>query len=219
MVSRPGRSHPMVRGARRFGLPALVLLTNACGPAKPPVETVWTMPTNPPASDVDPAAARSTPPPGYPWAQAHAGGRGADSVWPESGQESARRGDLPETARTAPGGIWRKDERRAWQEARELDLGLVVQFWAEWSAAAVGFERETLHDPQVITAIEACCVPIKVDVTEPTMENREQLDRYRVHQLPTVILLDRRGQELERFGHAVDSAAFLEALKGVGAGG
>ncbi len=173
------------------------------------------MPTHPPTAEVDPAAARPTPPPGYPWAQARVGGRGADSVWPEGGNGAATRGDLPETALAAPSGIWRTDERKAWQEARQLGLGLVVQFWAEWSPDALGFERDTLHDPEVITAIEACCVPIKVDVTEPTMDNREQLDRYRVHQLPTVLVLDRGGQELKRFHSPVDSTAFVEALEEV----
>ncbi len=189
---------------------AMVLL--GCAPTKRSVEAVWTMPSGPPQSDVDPSAARPPLAPGYPWAYAQAAGRGGDAVWTEGSDDAAERGDLPETTLAAPRGIWRIDERRAWQEARELGLGLLVQFWAEWSVAAVRFERATLHDPEVISAIEASYIALKIDVTEETIENREQLSRYQVHQLPMVILLDGRGREHQRFDSMVVSRAFLEGL-------
>jgi hypothetical protein len=178
---------------------AAAVLVSDCRPNKQSVEAVWTMPSTPPASDVDPAAARPAV-------------RGGDAVRPEGSDDGTPRGDLPETALVAPRGLWRTDERRAWQEARELGLGLVVQFWAEWSADAVRFERETLQDPEVTTAIEASYVALKVDLTEETLESREQLHRYHVYQLPMVILLDGRGREHQRFDSVVASKDFLQGL-------
>ncbi len=211
---RPGR-HRRSPWVCSLSVVAVTVLAVGCAPRQRSDEAVWARPASPPPADGDPAAARPTPPPGYSWTPTHGGARGGDAIWPEGSDHGSPRGDLPETALITPHGIWRTDERRAWQEARELGLGLVVQFWAEWSVAAVRLERETLQDPEVVTAIEQSCVALKIDVTEETIESREQLSRYQVHQLPMVILLDSRGREHQRFDSVVASRVFLQGLAAV----
>ena len=80
--------------------------------------------------------------------------------------------------------VWRSDERMAWSEARALGRGLVVDFWADWCDACWRLERQTFAEPEVRRAIAEQFVALRIDVSEETRENREQLQRYGVVQLP-----------------------------------
>jgi thiol:disulfide interchange protein len=55
-------------------------------------------------------------------------------------------------------------------------------------------------------------VPLRIDVTEESSENREQLKRYAVLQLPTVVLLDHRAREIDRIVDFVVSEKLLSRL-------
>lgn len=179
-----------------FGLLFLV----ACSPRRDP-ESAWTMPA---LGGVDLAAAETG---GYPFAQAGSEARGGDAVVPEH----ETRGDLPDDA-VHVHGIWRTDERKAIAEARALGRGLIVDFWAEWCNECWRLERETYAEPEVRRALREQFVPLRIDVTEETHANRDQLKRYAVLQLPTVLVLDRRAREIDRIDDFVASEALLNRL-------
>src|SRR5262245_17096346 len=155
----------------------------ACSPRRDP-ESAWTMPA---LGGVDLEAAAEG---GYPFAEAGSG-HGADAVI----EEGDTRGDPPDIAVRRHHPLWRHDERKALAEARALGRGLVVDFWAEWCDACWRFERETYAVPELRRAMQERFVPLRIDVTEETFENREQLQRYAIVKLPTVLVLDSRGRE------------------------
>jgi thiol:disulfide interchange protein len=158
------------------------------------MDAVWAMPEGSPGD-------------GSPFAYAAGKGRGGDAP------ELAQRGDLPETAYAGRDGMWRRDEREAVAEARDLGLGMLVGFWAEWCEDCRRLEQQTFREPEVVAAIEAGYVPLRVDATEETFEVREQLERHHVNRLPTVILLNAQGREIDRIEGFFSSGRLLERMR------
>ncbi len=185
-------------------LSLLLALAPACGGA-PPVETVWLMPT----MEGEPGAL--TDPRGLPFVYTRGRGvRGGDSA--ESQPDDAHPGDLPETMLTSAQRYWNADERRAFAEARESDRGVLIHFYAEWCDGCRFLENDTLRDHDVRAAILERYVPLRIDVTEETFETRAQLERYRVLQLPSIVMVDPQGKELDRIDHYLPPHAMLERL-------
>jgi thiol:disulfide interchange protein len=170
-----------------------LLLSGAVGCAsRRSMDAVWAMPEGARPSD------------GYPFSYAAGSGRGGDAL------DGAYPGDLPETGYAARHGMWRDDERATLVEARELGFGRVVSFWAEWCDDCLRLDQQTFRDPQVVAAIEAAYVPLRVDATEETFAVREQLERHQVNRLPTLILFDAQGREIDRVEGFVSSHDLLE---------
>jgi thioredoxin-related protein len=129
------------------------------------------------------------------------------SVTARDPRQTAVPGDLPEMGMTDGDRWWRDDEVEAYQEAVSRDVGILVDFSAVWCMPCTALDREALADPRVRGEIDADFVPLKIDVSEETRANKEQLLRYRVYRLPAVIMLDARGQELGRIDHYMDVKA------------
>lgn len=134
---------------------------------------------------------------------------GGDAV---AGENDLPYGELPETALFDHGDMWRNDERLAFAEARDTGRGVLIDFWAMWCIPCMRMEAETFRDPEVQVRINAAFVPLKVDVTEETRDNRQQLERYDVAKLPVIVLLDAQGRELARVDEFLGPSEFLERL-------
>lgn len=121
-------------------------------------------------------------------------------------------GELPETGRLAVDGFWETDETLAATRARERGRGLLIDFYADWCDPCVKLDRNAFSDPEVRAQISARYVPLRIDVTEFTRTNREQLLRYEVDQLPAVLFFDPEGRLRQRLDEAVSTERMLMAL-------
>jgi thiol:disulfide interchange protein DsbD len=210
------------KGGSRGRVGAAVLAAAAaCAPRARP-DTVWLMPeprheepapVAEPEPEPEPPDARTLLPRGHRWADAQA--TGSDVVMSDSHAASrgAGRGDPPETAFDA--GVrtfWRRDEARALAEARASGRWLLVDFMADWCVPCLLLDREVFGDPEVRARLEPDFVPLRVDVTEETMANRAQMERYGVVRLPAVLVLDAHGREVDRIEHPLDAESFLARL-------
>ena len=78
--------------------------------------------------------------------------------------------DVPADAAapTSSAGIdWLDDEAAAVATARALDVPLLLDLYADWCAECPRFDRETLHDPAVVAAVDALgAVPLRIDCTD-----------------------------------------------------
>jgi thioredoxin:protein disulfide reductase len=93
---------------------------------------------------------------------------------------------------------WRTDEGPALARARAEGRAVLIDFTAEWCAACHELDRETWTDPEVAREL-ADFVALRIDLTRNTPENDAIRDRWKVAGLPTVIVLNGDGGEVERF--------------------
>jgi thiol:disulfide interchange protein DsbD len=95
-----------------------------------------------------------------------------------------------------PGVAWQPYSDRLLQEAQQEDKPVIIDFYATWCTPCLELEDITFHDLEVVKRAGADFVMIKVDLTRKGDPGQERLlSRYGVRGVPTVVFLDRRGQE------------------------
>ncbi|WP_051534548.1 protein-disulfide reductase DsbD [Deefgea rivuli] len=90
---------------------------------------------------------------------------------------------------------------------------VMLDFYADWCVACVEFERETLSDKQVQTALKDI-VLIRADVTQNTAADAALLARFALYGPPALIFYSPNGQELKpRVIGFQNPSEFLKTLK------
>jgi thiol:disulfide interchange protein DsbD len=90
---------------------------------------------------------------------------------------------------------------------------VMLDFYADWCVACVEFERETLSDKQVQTALKDI-VLIRADVTQNTAADAALLARFALYGPPALIFYSANGQELKpRVIGFQNPREFLKTLK------
>jgi thiol:disulfide interchange protein DsbD len=93
---------------------------------------------------------------------------------------------------------WRSDEAAALAEARSSGKPILIDFTAAWCAACHELDEKTWVHAEVAQEL-ARYVTIRLDMTDRNPETVALGSRWKVSGLPTVIVLDPEGNEVERF--------------------
>jgi thiol:disulfide interchange protein DsbD len=110
---------------------------------------------------------------------------------------------------------WRTDEEAALAEARSSGKPVLLDFTAAWCAACKELDERTWVEPRVAAELDRY-VLLRLDLTERTPETQAVGTRWKVQGLPTVIVLDRGGQEVDRFFGFRSADQILPLLKRAG---
>ncbi|MCP4670244.1 MAG: thioredoxin fold domain-containing protein [Desulfobacula sp.] len=103
-------------------------------------------------------------------------------------------------------------------QAKNEEKLVIIDFSAEWCSPCRELDDITFHDDKVVDQIKKNFLLLKVDLTrkgDPAYE--KLLKEYRVKGVPTIVFLDRKGQEIKKF-RLVDfepPKQFLERLNKV----
>ena len=90
---------------------------------------------------------------------------------------------------------WQPYSAKALQQATASGRPVVIDFTAAWCAVCAELDEKTFSSPKVVQ--QACdFTSLRADVTRKTNETEALLKRFGVTGLPTVILLDARGNEV-----------------------
>jgi thiol:disulfide interchange protein DsbD len=93
---------------------------------------------------------------------------------------------------------WVTDDEAGLEMARREGKPVLIDFYADWCAACRELDRETWVDDQVRAETKRF-VAIKMDFTKESDWSKAKKVDYDILGLPTVIFLDSKGNEVERF--------------------
>lgn len=89
---------------------------------------------------------------------------------------------------------WGTDLDQAMQEAKNTDKNIFVDFYADWCSYCGEMDEVTYTDPQVVEKLTQNYVLVKINVDD----NPDLSSQYQAYSLPTMVILDSDGNEINR---------------------
>jgi thiol:disulfide interchange protein DsbD len=93
--------------------------------------------------------------------------------------------------------------------------GMIIDFYADWCIPCKELDANTFSDERVI-AIANNFVTLKVDMTKSLSPDVESLrNKYNIVGVPTVLIIDSKGKEVQRLTGFVNADEFIKLIKDV----
>lgn len=90
---------------------------------------------------------------------------------------------------------------------------MIIDIYAEWCIPCKELDARTFSDPRVVDAFNRFTA-YKVDVTQAgSEETKRRTEQFRVVGVPTVLIIDAQGREVERITGFVDAEEFLRRMR------
>ena len=95
-----------------------------------------------------------------------------------------------------PGVTWQPYSVDVLSEAKKVQKPVVIDFYAEWCSPCRELEEVTFHDAEIVKKAKQEFIMVKLDLTRGGNPDHEKwLNQYGVKGVPTVVFLNRKGQE------------------------
>ena len=90
---------------------------------------------------------------------------------------------------------------------------MLIDFYADWCIPCKELDAVTFSDPKVVEESKRF-TPYKVDMTQTLSEETEKIrNKFNIVGMPTVLLINSKGEEVERLTGFVNEEEFLQLLK------
>ena len=92
---------------------------------------------------------------------------------------------------------------------------MIIDFYADWCIPCKELDALTFSDEKVIEQSKSFTA-IKVDMTKTISEETEKLrQKFEIRGMPTVLIIDSQGNEVERITGFVNAEEFLKMIESV----
>lgn len=105
---------------------------------------------------------------------------------------------------------WSKDVASAKERAVQMEKPTILFFTATWCVPCRIMKREVWADKQVEDLVNADFTAVTIDVDDP--KARSERDRYRITSTPVTIIVDGKGNVLDRVEGGMNKESFLSML-------
>lgn len=103
---------------------------------------------------------------------------------------------------------WRTDWQEAWQEVKNANLPLALEFFMEGCPACGRLVRETHQEPAVVKTLNNRFIPLRLEARD----HMDLVEQYQVTATPTILLFSPQGQEKHRFDGFQTGEEYLREL-------
>jgi len=100
------------------------------------------------------------------------------------------------STQTKKGVVWTAYSPKAVDDAKASGTPVIIDFFANWCLACVEMDQLTFSQKPIVEKAKNF-VMLKVDATNNFPELRDLQEKYKVMGLPTMIFIDKKGQEIE----------------------
>ena len=105
---------------------------------------------------------------------------------------------------------WAKDYSSAQQHSAQSGKPMILFFTATWCVPCRIMKRNVWADKQVEASVEAGVTPVMIDMDDP--KEAETVRRFGVGSTPVTIIIDTKGNVVERAEGGIGKSTFLELL-------
>jgi thiol:disulfide interchange protein len=107
---------------------------------------------------------------------------------------------------------WRTSPERAFSEAAEEDLPVLVFLYTDWCTYCRQMDQTTFSDPEVVNRMSTDYVWLRLNAeTDPYGVRMQQ--RFLISGFPTLLILDSSGREIDRLQGYIPPQHFPEAVR------
>ncbi|MBU1114582.1 MAG: protein-disulfide reductase DsbD [Bacteroidetes bacterium] len=110
---------------------------------------------------------------------------------------------------------WEKYSTENYETALQNNNKIIIDFYADWCIPCKELDALTFSDAKVISAL-ANFKSLKVDMTKSLSKETEIIrEKFNIVGMPTILLIDSKGNEVERLTGFMNAKEFLEMVKKV----
>jgi thiol:disulfide interchange protein DsbD len=109
---------------------------------------------------------------------------------------------------------WKKFNIQSYEASLNNNERMVIDFYADWCIPCKELDALTFSDKRVIDQFERFTV-YKVDMTKNDETNEQLRKKFNVIGMPTVLVIDSKGNEVKRLTGFVNADEFLNYIKNV----
>lgn len=106
---------------------------------------------------------------------------------------------------------WQKFSIASYEESLKNNERMLIDFYADWCIPCKELDALTFSDPRVIKELERY-TSYKVDMTQMNETNEELRKKFNVVGMPTVLIINSKGEEVHRLTGFVNADEFLKLI-------
>jgi len=110
---------------------------------------------------------------------------------------------------------WYENLEKGLNAAEKENKFVIIDNYADWCVACKELEKFTFSEKEVIEILKKNFIAIRLDFTDKNSENEKIKKRLGILGLPTIIFMDKKGKEIDRFSGFLDKDDFIDFVNDV----